>query len=128
MSNIEIIQELYSAVREKDYEAFRKICTLDLKWIQNAGFPNGATHYGVNAVIKGVFEVLHDDWDSWQFQIEEYLNAGHSIAVLGFYEGVHKISQKSFRSSAAHVFDVSDGKVARFRQFADTKVIWNAII
>lgn len=127
MNNIEIIQELYRAVREKDYEAFRKICATDVKWIQNEGFPNGATHLGSDAVIKGVFEVLDNNWDSWRFQIEEYLDAGHSIAALGFYEGVHKVSQKSFHSSAAHIFDFSDGKIGRFRQFADTKVIWDAM-
>ncbi len=127
MNNIEIIQELYQTVREKDYEAFRKICTPEVKWIQNEGFPNGATHLGPEAVIKGVFEVLHHNWD-WRFQIEEFLDAGNPVAALGFYEGVHKVSQKSFHSSAIHVFNFSDGKVARFRQFADTKVIWDAMV
>jgi uncharacterized protein len=42
MNNIEIVQELYRTVREKDYNAFRKVCTPDVKWIQNEGFPNGA--------------------------------------------------------------------------------------
>ena len=31
------------------------------------------------------------------------------------------------RSPAAHVYDLADGKVIRFRQFTDTKVIWDAM-
>jgi len=127
MSNVEIVQELYRAFSQKDYEAFRKVCASDVEWIQNEGFPNGSTHHGADAVIKGVFDVLHNDWDSWRFKIEEYLDGGSSVVALGYYEGVHKVSKKSFHSAAAHIYDLLDGKVARFRQFTDTKVIWNAI-
>lgn len=127
MNNIAVIQELYRTFREQDYDAFQIICAPDLEWIQNEGFPRGSTYRGVDAVVEGVFKVFNQDWDSWRFQIEEYLDAGHSIIVLGFYEGIHRVSRKSFRSTAAHVYDLVDGKVTRFRQFTDTKVIWDAM-
>lgn len=127
MNNTEVVQELYRAFRQKDYEAFRKICTSNIEWIQNEGFPRGSTRYGAEAVIDGVFETLNDDWELWQFQIEEYLDAGRSIIVLGFYKGTHRASQKAFRAPAAHVYDLVAGKVARFRQFTDTKLIWDAM-
>jgi uncharacterized protein len=127
MNNIEVIKELYRVFQEKDYDAFRQICTPDLKWIQNKGFPRGSTHRGADAVIEGVFKAFNNDWDTWRFQIEEYLDTGHSVVVLGFYEGIHNVSRKSFSSPAAHVYDLVDGKVKRFRQFTDTKVIWDAM-
>jgi hypothetical protein len=127
MSNLEVVQELYRAFREKDYDAFRKICTPDIEWIQNEGFPRGSTRRGADAVIDHVFKAFNNDWDSWRFQIEEYLDAGSSVVVLGFYEGIHRVSRKSFRSPSAHIYDLVDGKVARFRQFTDTKVIWDAM-
>ncbi len=43
MNNLEVIEELYRAFREQDYDAFLRICTPDLEWIQNDGFPRGAT-------------------------------------------------------------------------------------
>lgn len=128
MTNIEIIQELYRTFEAKDYEAFRQICDPNLKWIQNQGFPNGSINYGADAVIDNVFKAFNLDWESWSFKIEEYLDAGTSVIVIGFYEGVHRVSRKSFRSDTAHVYDLVDGKVTRFRQFADTKVIWDAIL
>lgn len=126
MTNIEIIQKLYRTFKDKDYLSFRQICNPNLEWVQNPGFPNGSTNYGANAVVDNVFEAFNRDWKSWSFQIEEYLDAGDSIIVIGFYQGTHKASGKSFRSDAAHIYDLVDSKVTKFRQFADTKVIWDA--
>jgi ketosteroid isomerase-like protein len=127
MTNLEVIQELYRAFREKDYDAFLRICTSDLEWIQSESFPRGATHRGAEAVVEGVFKAFNNDWESWSFDIEQYLDAGETIVVIGSYAGRHRLSGKSFRSPAAHVYDICDGKVFRFRQFTDTKVIWNAM-
>ncbi|HAJ60619.1 MAG TPA: hypothetical protein DCP31_16245 [Cyanobacteria bacterium UBA8543] len=127
MSNLEVIEELYRSFREKDYATFRQLCTPDIAWIQNEGFPGGATRYGADAVIEGVFKAFNQDWDSWQFHIEEYLDAGCSVIVIGFYEGIHRTTHQSFRSPATHVYDLVNGKVAKFRQFTDTKVIWDAM-
>lgn len=127
MTNLEVIQELYRTFREKDYDAFLRICTPDLEWIQNEGFPQGATRQGAEAVIEGVFKAFNNDWELWSFDIEQYLDAGETIIVIGSYAGCHRLSGKSFSSPAAHVYDICDGKVCRFRQFTDTKVIWDAI-
>lgn len=127
MTNLQIIQELYRAFREKDYNAFMRICTPDLKWIQNEGFPQGANYQGAEAVVEGVFKAFNLDWEAWSFDIEQYLDAGVTIIVIGSYAGRHRISGKSFRSRAAHVYDICDGKVSRFQQFTDTKVIWDAM-
>ncbi len=127
MTNIEIIQELYRAFHEKDYDAFLHICAPDLEWIQNEGFPGGATRRGAKAVVEGVFKGFKNDWESWAFEIEQYLDAGETIIVIGNYTGRHRTSGKSFRAQAANVYDICDGKVCRFRQFTDTKLIWDAM-
>ena len=125
MTNLEVIQELYRAFREKDYDAFLQLCTPNLEWIQNEGFPRGATRQGAEAVVEGVFKVFNHDWESWSFDIEQYIDAGET--VIGSYAGRYCLSGKSFRSPAAHVYDLCDGKVSRFRQFTDTKMIWDAM-
>jgi len=127
MTNLEVIQELYRAFSQKDYDAFLRICTSDLEWIQNQGFPRGATRQGAEAVVEEVFKAFNNDWELWSFDIEQYLDAGETVIVIGRYTGRHRLSGKSFSSPAAHVYDIRKGKVFRFRQFTDTKVIWDAM-
>ena len=130
MTNIEVIRELYRAFREKDYAAFLRICAPDLEWIQNEGFPGGATRKGAQAVVEGVFRALSDDggaWASWSFEIGEWLDADDTVIVIGQYRGRHRDSGKIFQAPAAHVYDLRDGKLWRYRQFTDTKLIWDAI-
>jgi uncharacterized protein len=127
MNNIEIVQELYRAFRAKDYDAFSQICTEDLEWIQNPGFPNGATYRGSSEVIEAVFRGNDNTWEDFGYQIEQMLDAGDSAIVIGKYAGRHRISGKSMQAAAAHVYDIRDGRVYRFRMFADTKTIWDAI-
>ena len=127
MSNLELIQTLYRAFRDKDFDAFLKICTPDLEWIQNEGFPGGATYYGATAVVEHVFKANATSWENFSYKIEQLLDAGDSVIVLGKYTGQHRVSQKLMQAAAAHVYDIQDSKVCRFRMFADTKMIWDAM-
>lgn len=127
MTNLDVVRELYRSFRERDYEAFLRICSPDLEWIQNEGFPRGSTKRSAQAVVEQVFKTFNHDWDNWRFDIEEYLDAGDTIIVIGTYSGVHRGTGKSMRSPAAHVYDLAGGLITRFRQFTDTKVIWDAM-
>jgi uncharacterized protein len=127
MNNIEVIQELYRAFREKDYDAFLRISTDDLEWIQNKGFPGGATYKGASEVIEAVFKANHSNWEGFAYNIEQFLNASNSVIVIGSYTGSNRISGRSMSAAAAHIYDLRDGKVCRFRMFADTKAIWDAM-
>lgn len=127
MTNIETIQELYRCFREKDDEGFRQLCTDDLEWIQNRGFPNGAVRKGAEAVIEGVFKGNRSQWEGFAYHIEQFFDAGTSVVVIGRYEGRHYKTQKPMQAAAAHVYDLRDGKICRFRMFADTKPMWDAM-
>jgi uncharacterized protein len=127
MNNIEVVQELYRAFREKDYDAFRRISTNDLEWIQNKGFPGGATYKGASEVIEAVFKANQNNWEGFAYNIEQFLNATNSVIVIGSYTGKNRISGKSMSAAAVHIYDLRDGKVCRFRMFADTKTIWDTI-
>ena len=77
--------------------------------------------------MEGVFKANDDRWEKFSFQIDQYLDAGDSIVVIGAYIGQHRQSQKSLRAVAAHVYDLVDSKVCRFRMFADTRTICDSI-
>jgi ketosteroid isomerase-like protein len=127
MNNIEVVKELYRAFREQDYDAFLRLSAEDIEWIQNEGFPGGATYKGGSAVIEGVFQANNNQWSGFAYDIEEFLDAGNSVIVIGKYTGRNRISGKSMSAAAAHIYDFREGKVCRFRMFADTKSIWNSM-
>jgi ketosteroid isomerase-like protein len=127
VSNVNLIKEYYTAFRSKDYARFTALSSPDLTWIQSDGFPGGATWHGPEAVIAGVFRGNAERWANFGFEIAEFLDAQTSVVVVGTYRGTHRISERSFAAATVHIFDVSDGKVFRFRQFTDTKVICDAL-
>lgn len=126
-NNIDLIQALYRAFRGGDYEGFASMCTEDLEWIQSPGFPYGGHHRGAQATVDGVFLELKKHWDGWGFHVEEMLDAGTRVIVLGRYRGTHKTTGKAFTAATAHVFDIEGGQVRRFRQYSDTALIQEAV-
>ncbi len=98
----------------------RTILDPNVEWIQNAGFPGGGHRHGVDAVLADVFSGLRSQWNDWRVEIEEYLDAGETVVVLGAYFGTHAETNKSMTAVFAHVYDVAEGRIKRFRQFTDT--------
>jgi hypothetical protein len=129
MTALEIVENLYKASRSKDYDSFRALCTKDIEWIQNRGFPKGGHHHGTDAVIKNVFQQFEKDWNIFKFEKEELFESkdGARVTVIGSYIGEHKQTGKTVIAAAAHIFETENGKVKRFRQFTDTATIATAL-
>ena len=125
-ANVHIVEQLYAAYRGGDHARFEALCHPDLQWIQNEGFPYGGHHHGPRAVIDGVFLTLPRHWEGFGFDVTEILDAGDRVVALGAYRGTHRRSGRSFRAATAHVFDVEDGRVRRFRQYTDTALVRDA--
>lgn len=129
MNSIEIIENLYRASQSKDFDAFRALCSKDIEWIQCIGFPNGGHHYGADAVIKNVFKQFEKDWESFRFKADEMFESreGSRVTVIGAYIGKHKLTHQGVTAATAHLFEIENRKVKKFRQFTDTAVIRAAL-
>jgi len=127
MTNLELVQELYRSSGRKEFDAFRAIVAPDLEWIQMPGFPGGGHWRGPAEVIEKVFEGNDRRWADFGFETTQYLEAGSAVIVIGTYHGRHRLSGKSFSAEALHLFDLAGGRVIRFRQYTDTKLICDAV-
>ena len=127
MSNLAVVQQLYAALNNRDAAAARGLFAPEIEWNQTAGFPGGGRHVGPEAVLHEVLEKHHDDWTEWQAVVHQFLEAGESIVALGEYRGTHRETDRSMTAAFAHVYDLKDGKIVRFRQFADTARIREAL-
>ena len=127
MNNLATVQRLYDAFGHRDAETIRELFAPDIEWIQNEGFPGGGRHVGADAVLNNVFGKFRTEWTSWQAVVTEWLDAGHAIVALGEYRGTHCATGKSTVAAFAHVYEVSEGRITRFRQFTDTAMIHDAM-
>jgi ketosteroid isomerase-like protein len=123
----EIIERLYSAFADRDYDAIRGLCAPKIEWIQNLGFPGGTTYHGTEAIIEGVFKRNDSLWRDFRFELETMHATEKVVTVLGHYTGKNPISDYPFRASVAHIYDVADGRVSRFRMFADTHTLHQSL-
>lgn len=129
MTALETIQNLYRAMRDKDDAAVYELCAPDIVWQQSPGFPGGSTWHGPQEVIERVFRANARRWDGFAFTEGEMFEAegGRRVVVLGHYSGKAPATGKEMRAAVAHVYDLNDGRVVRFRMFADTYPMWQAL-
>ncbi|YAF96389.1 MAG: nuclear transport factor 2 family protein [Nodularia sp. CChRGM 3473] len=127
MSNLAIIERLYTAFKERDTKTIYEIFDPQIEWIQNEGFPGGGRHIGTEAVLNDVFAKFRLDWDTWQAVVEEWLDAGDTIIALGEYRGTYKTTGKSTTAAFAHVYKLRNGRIFKFQQYTDTLKVAEAM-
>ncbi|MBS0192364.1 MAG: nuclear transport factor 2 family protein [Planctomycetes bacterium] len=126
MQNLRLVQGLYEAFGARDRERILEIMHPEIEWIQNEGFPGGGLHKGAVHVLDDVLSQFRHDWDNWRARVTEWHDAGATVIAIGVYEGTYKATGKQLVAAFAHVYDIKDGRVVRFRQFTDTALILEA--
>jgi len=125
MSNTELITQLYAAFASKNRQQLEQICSEDIIWKQNPGFPGGGIHQGVENIIKNVYEANAARWDSFSFKTEKITSLGDTVVVEGLYAVQSKKAKKTVQAQTVHIFNFNKQKVKSFQQYTDTKVLWD---
>lgn len=122
-TNFEIISHIYAAGPEALFAALSR----DVEWTETAGFPYGGTYRGTDEVVKNVFSRLGSEWEGFKAEADHIYDAGDTVIATGFYSGTFRATGRSMKASFAHVLTLRDGKVVRFVQYADSKLVWDAM-
>ena len=94
--------------------------TEDIEWHQAEGGPYGGVYRGPQAIAENVFGPLLTDVPDFALTPKEYVASGDTVVAVVRYTGTGKSTGKELDLPVVHVWDVRDGKLARFRQFMDT--------
>jgi ketosteroid isomerase-like protein len=121
--NCAIVRELYAAFGRGDIPAVMQALAPDIRWTEAEGFPYGGTYTGPEAVLRNVIMRLATEWQPFAVSPEEFVADGDMVVSLGLYRGVYKATGKGFTAPFAHVWNVRNGKVVRFRQHTDTALV-----
>lgn len=124
--NVDVIRAHYAGSERKDLAAMLAPLTMTTVWIEMDGSSGAGPYLGTEAIANGVFRRIGEEWDGFTFTLEKLIDGGETIVGIGTYAGVYKKTGKPMSARVVHVWDMDDGKVARFEQFTDTKRIAEA--
>ncbi|HUK55342.1 MAG TPA: nuclear transport factor 2 family protein [Nitrospiria bacterium] len=119
--NTSVIQKIYEAFRRGDIPFILNAVTDDIDW-QMFGLkelPHTGPHRGRDQVAR-FLEKVAAETDIQKFEPKEFIAQGDKVVALGYYSGKSKASGRLLQAEWAMVFTLRDGKVARFREYADT--------
>ena len=118
--SVEVVKNTYEAFAKGDVPAVLGTMAGDIEWHQAEGMPNGGVYHSPDEVAQKVFGPLLEDVPDFALTPEEFIASGDTVSAVVRYTGTGKATGKALNLQVVHVWDVRDGKLARFRQFADT--------
>jgi uncharacterized protein len=121
-SNLEIVRGIYAAW-PRGLDAFVEKLSPDIVWRFADNFVYGEINplIGLAAVRAASLSKLKTDWEGFDGELDELLDAGKTIIGLGHYVGLFKATGRRLRAEFAHFWTLSDGMVTHWRQYVDTK-------
>jgi len=118
--SVEIVKGLYDAFGRGDVPAALGAMSAEIEWHEAEGMPYGGIYHGPEEVAANVFGPITTDVEGFAVTPRQLIASGDAVAAVVRYSGTGKVSGKALDVEVVHVWDVRDGKLARFRQFIDT--------
>jgi len=123
VSNVELVKNLYDAFGRGDMPTVLGAMSPAIRWHQaenNPYNPSGEAWVGPDAVANNLFVRIGAEWENFTVHPKAFHDAGDTVVVEGRYTGIYKSTGKRFDAQLCHVWDVRNGKIARFQQYLDT--------
>jgi len=118
--SVEFVESIYGAFDRGDVPAVLGAFADDIEWSEAEGMPYGGLYHGPDAVAQNVFGPITEDVDGFALVRESFIASGQAVAAVVRYTGTGKATGKALDVPAVHVWEIRDGKLARFQQFIDT--------
>jgi hypothetical protein len=122
-----VVRGVYQAFGRGDVAAVVGAMADDVEWYEAEGMPYGGVYRGGQAVVENVFGPIMRDVPNFAVSPEEIIGSGDTVAVVARYTGTGQATGKQLNLPVVHVWDVRDGKIARFRQFIDTAMFLEVV-
>ncbi|HUF05244.1 MAG TPA: nuclear transport factor 2 family protein [Aridibacter sp.] len=123
MTNGDIVRGLYEAFAKGDIPMILGTFDESIEWTEAAGFMYGGTYRGPNGVLENVFMKLGTEWEGFSAVPGKIVDDGDEVVATGTYSGKYLATGRSMEAPFAHEWTLRNGKVVRFRQHTDTKLI-----
>jgi len=120
--NIKVVKSIYQAFEQGDIPAVLNLFDPAIEWIaaENSPAAQGSPYHGLDEVREGVFMRIASGFEGFVIKVDELLDAGDRIVMLGYYLGTRKATGKKFKAQVAHIWKIVGGKAVKFQQYTDT--------
>lgn len=120
--SVATVRSIYEAFGRGDVQTVLGLMSEKVEWNEAEHFTywTGGPFVGPQAVLDGVFARIGQDFDGFTVDVGRVVGCGDTVLSEGRYRGTVKATGKRLDVQVAHVWDVRDGKVVRFQQYADT--------
>lgn len=121
-SNVELIRSIYEAFARGDVGGVLGAMSPTIVWneAENFAYADGNPYIGPQAVASGVFSRCISEWSGFGVKVEELLDAGDTVIMIGRYSGTFLRTGRSQHPQVVHIWRVADGKAVKFQQHVDT--------
>ena len=129
-ANLATIKGVYHAFETGDFPGFLGAMDPNIEWNEAENFPyaDGNPYIGPEAVVQGVMGRIAADWEYWTITDQVYhVTMDEMVIVTARYNAKHKITGKVIRAQVIHMWTLMNGKITRFRQYADTLQVTQAM-
>jgi ketosteroid isomerase-like protein len=118
--NINLVKQVYEDFGKGDVQGLLGRCADSIEWIHPSleNLPVTGTWRGQGQVAE-FFKSLGETQEPQQFEPQEYMAEDDKVVVLGRYAWRAKATGDEFESDWVHVFRISNGKLASFREYSD---------
>lgn len=115
---LKVVKAVYERFAEGDVSGFLDLCAGDIDWVVNgpATLEKCRTFKG-HSGVQAFLNILRESWEFSAFAPRQFFADGPTVVVLGEEKGRDKTSGTRFENRWVHVFDVTDDRIVRFREF-----------
>jgi ketosteroid isomerase-like protein len=124
--NLQIVKNGYAAFGRGDVPGLLALLAEDVVWdMPGDGFPLAGTYRGHEGVAS-FFQKLGEQAEILEFQPREFLADGNRVLVVGWESMKVRATGRGVEIDWVMSFTLRNGKIAKFREYTDTKAIADA--
>ncbi len=121
--NTQTVKDAYAAFGSGDVHGILALLDESVEWEGVKGTEGVLPQSGLRkgkAAVGEFFQLLGSTIDFQVFEPKQFVAQGDAVVALGRYKATVKATKKTIEADWVMVFDFRAGKVARFREFADS--------
>ncbi|NNH72452.1 SnoaL-like domain-containing protein [Nocardia uniformis] len=122
MSNRDVVEKFYRATQSGDGTALLMTLHPDFEGHVAPGLPavTGTVFHGPQAALAGIWMPVAQAFDIAPHAEEWFESPGDVVIVTGRYRGTERSTNRPVEAEFAHIWRITEGKLAHLHQFTDT--------